>query len=160
MRGIDNNLHALKQLILDKTQGTPFFMEEIVQELFEQGVLVRDGVETRPVASLQSLEELGLGVPENLRQLIEHQFTRVNPDERRILEAASVAGAEFSAAAVAAGEPVSAGSSPAQQRADPLAHRPALRDDAHASARTRCGGSSLSADRSCASGSGSRIRTG
>ncbi len=24
---------ALKQLILDKTQGTPFFMEEIVQEL-------------------------------------------------------------------------------------------------------------------------------
>ena len=32
-------LHALKQLILDKTEGTPFFMEEIVQELVEQGVL-------------------------------------------------------------------------------------------------------------------------
>src|SRR4029077_20742295 len=31
------------------------------------------------------------------------QLARVNPDERRILEAASVAGAEFSAAAVAAG---------------------------------------------------------
>ncbi|MGE4095674.1 MAG: adenylate/guanylate cyclase domain-containing protein, partial [Candidatus Binatia bacterium] len=39
VRGIENNLHALKQLILDKTQGTPFFMEEIVQELKEQGVL-------------------------------------------------------------------------------------------------------------------------
>src|SRR5690349_13403231 len=37
-------LQALKQLILDKTQGTPFFMEEIVQELFEQGVLVRTEV--------------------------------------------------------------------------------------------------------------------
>ena len=24
-------------LILDKTEGTPFFMEEIVQDLFEQG---------------------------------------------------------------------------------------------------------------------------
>src|SRR5712692_8638019 len=34
--------HALKQLILEKTEGTPFFMEEVVQELFEQGVLVRD----------------------------------------------------------------------------------------------------------------------
>ena len=34
-------LHALKQLILEKTEGTPFFMEEIVQELVEQGVLVR-----------------------------------------------------------------------------------------------------------------------
>ena len=32
-------LQALKQLILEKTQGTPFFMEEIVQELVEQGVL-------------------------------------------------------------------------------------------------------------------------
>ena len=27
-----------------KTQGTPFFMEEIVQELVEQGVLIRDSV--------------------------------------------------------------------------------------------------------------------
>ena len=34
----------LHQLILDKTEGTPFFMEEIVQELVEQGVLVRDPV--------------------------------------------------------------------------------------------------------------------
>ena len=32
---------TLKQLILEKTEGTPFFMEEVVQELFEQGVLVR-----------------------------------------------------------------------------------------------------------------------
>ena len=41
-------LHDLKQLILDKTQGTPFFMEEIVQDLFEQGVLVRDAVGAVP----------------------------------------------------------------------------------------------------------------
>jgi predicted ATPase len=33
-------LHDLKQLILDRTEGTPFFMEEIVQELVEQRVLV------------------------------------------------------------------------------------------------------------------------
>ncbi|MGH9778634.1 MAG: hypothetical protein ACRD5I_09505, partial [Candidatus Acidiferrales bacterium] len=37
-----SSLHTLKQLILEKTEGTPFFMEEIVQELIEQGVLVRD----------------------------------------------------------------------------------------------------------------------
>ena len=37
-------LHDLKRLILEKTQGTPFFMEEIVQDLFEQGVLVLDNV--------------------------------------------------------------------------------------------------------------------
>ena len=41
------HLQALKQLILEKTEGTPFFMEEMVQELMEQGVLVRDGVGAR-----------------------------------------------------------------------------------------------------------------
>ena len=37
-------LQDLKRLILDKTEGTPFFMEEVVQELVEQGVLVRSAV--------------------------------------------------------------------------------------------------------------------
>src|SRR5437867_1247336 len=32
-------LQHLKQLILAKTEGTPFFMEEVVQELFEQEIL-------------------------------------------------------------------------------------------------------------------------
>ena len=31
--------HRLKQLILAKTQGTPFFMEEVVQTLVEDGTL-------------------------------------------------------------------------------------------------------------------------
>ena len=39
--GHEPNLTILKQLILAKTEGTPFFMEEIVQELMEQGVLRR-----------------------------------------------------------------------------------------------------------------------
>ena len=33
------SLQALKQLILEKTEGTPFFMEEVVQTLAEEGVL-------------------------------------------------------------------------------------------------------------------------
>src|SRR5262249_49271760 len=37
--GSDTTLKALKHLILEKTEGTPFFMEEVVQELREQGVL-------------------------------------------------------------------------------------------------------------------------
>ncbi|HEV8717750.1 MAG TPA: adenylate/guanylate cyclase domain-containing protein, partial [Candidatus Binatia bacterium] len=35
-------LTAVKHFILEKTEGNPFFMEEIVQDLFEQRVLVRD----------------------------------------------------------------------------------------------------------------------
>jgi hypothetical protein len=40
--------------------------------------------------------------PRNIRQMIERNLQRLSPDEQGILEAASVAGAEFSAAAIAA----------------------------------------------------------
>src|SRR5262249_18003381 len=38
--GSDTSVKPLKQLILDKTEGTPFFMEEVVQTLAEEGALV------------------------------------------------------------------------------------------------------------------------
>src|SRR5262249_17868387 len=42
-------------------------------------------------------------VPENLQQMLEQQLARLSPAEQEMLGAASIAGAEFSAAAVAAG---------------------------------------------------------
>ena len=41
-------------------------------------------------------------LPESLRQLVNHQLERLSEEERRILEAASVTGMEFSAGLVAA----------------------------------------------------------
>src|SRR5712675_1193616 len=40
--GDGKDLLSLKHLIIERTEGTPFFMEEIVQALFEDGVLQRD----------------------------------------------------------------------------------------------------------------------
>jgi predicted ATPase len=37
--GSDPSLTSVKTLILEKTQGTPFFMEEVVQTLVEDGTL-------------------------------------------------------------------------------------------------------------------------
>ena len=36
-------LAPLKDLIVDKTEGNPFFIEEIVQALHEVGALMRNG---------------------------------------------------------------------------------------------------------------------
>src|SRR5271154_5135463 len=41
--GDSAQLAALKKLITEKTEGNPFFMEEIVQALFEERALVRNG---------------------------------------------------------------------------------------------------------------------
>jgi tetratricopeptide (TPR) repeat protein len=50
-----------------------------------------------------ALEAITVGVPESLRATIEQQMSRLPPEAQLVLEAASVAGMEFSAAAVAAG---------------------------------------------------------
>ena len=42
--GDGKDLLPLKRLIIERTEGTPFFMEEIVQALFEDGVLQRDSL--------------------------------------------------------------------------------------------------------------------
>ena len=45
---VQNELAALKRLIIERTEGTPFFMEEIVRALFEDGVLQRDSPHPDP----------------------------------------------------------------------------------------------------------------
>ena len=51
----------------------------------------------------EGLEAMAVDVPEDLRRLIELHLEALCPGEPEILEAASVAGMEFSAATVAAG---------------------------------------------------------
>ncbi len=84
-------LHDLKQLILEKTQGTPFFMEEIVQELFEQGILVRDGVETHCSASLPT----DLHLPPTVQGILASRIDRLAPKEKALLQQLAVIGREF-----------------------------------------------------------------
>ena len=49
------------------------------------------------------IEKVEVGVPDSIKQMIEKQVDHLDANEQRTLEAASVAGAEFSTLAVAAG---------------------------------------------------------
>jgi predicted ATPase len=53
VRALDS-LEGLKRLIIERTEGNPFFVEEIVQALFEDGVLQRNGA----VNLTRSLDQL------------------------------------------------------------------------------------------------------
>jgi DNA-binding winged helix-turn-helix (wHTH) protein/predicted ATPase len=91
-------LPGLARLIHERTEGSPLFVVNIVADLVTRGVLVeRDG--RWEVA--QAPDAIQVAIPDDVRVMIARQLDRVRPDERRILEAASAAGAEFSAAAVA-----------------------------------------------------------
>jgi DNA-binding winged helix-turn-helix (wHTH) protein/predicted ATPase len=82
------------------TNGNPFFLVTVVQELVQQGVLAQQGTGW---VWRGDLEAVAACVPDSIRHLIEHQLTHVSAEEQDILAVASVAGVEFSAAAVAAG---------------------------------------------------------
>jgi predicted ATPase len=51
---------------------------------------------------LVAIENVQVGVPDSIRQMIEKQIEHLDANEQRTLEVASVAGAEFSTLAVAA----------------------------------------------------------
>jgi len=88
----------LARVIHQRTEGNSLFMVSLVDDLVARGLLtVRDGRWELRAA----LEEVEMDVPESLRQMIERQIGRLERDEQRILEAGSVAGMEFSSAAVA-----------------------------------------------------------
>jgi predicted ATPase/DNA-binding winged helix-turn-helix (wHTH) protein len=91
---------GLVRLLHQRTEGNPLFMVNVVDAWEAQGWLEEVEGESR---LRMGLEELAQEVPEGLQQMLAQQLERLSVEEQRVLEAAGVAGAEFSAAAVAAG---------------------------------------------------------
>ena len=85
--GADLSLDALKRLLLERTQGNPFFLEESVRGLLEVGALSgeRGGHRlTHPVTALQ--------VPASVQALLVSRIDRLAAEDKRVLETASVIG--------------------------------------------------------------------
>jgi predicted ATPase/DNA-binding winged helix-turn-helix (wHTH) protein len=90
----------LATIVHERTDGNPLFMVTVVDELVRQGVL---GQGASPDALRAELEQIAVGIPETLQQLIEWQVEGLSQQDQQVVEVGSVAGMEFSAAAVAAG---------------------------------------------------------
>jgi predicted ATPase len=90
----------LARMIHERTYGSPLFMVNVVDYLIAQGLIEQsDGRWGLKVA----VEQIAVGVPEGAKQVIEKQIDRLSREQQRVLEAASIAGLEFPAVAVAAG---------------------------------------------------------
>src|SRR5215831_5529170 len=83
--GDDPSLEPLKQLLIARTEGNPFFLEESVRTLVETGVL--EGALgayrlTRPLEGLQ--------VPATVHALLAARIDHLPPEEKRLLQTAAV----------------------------------------------------------------------
>jgi predicted ATPase len=88
--GPDTSVAPLSQTITERAAGTPFFAEEIVRELAEQGVLRGDP------GAYKSTEDVGeISVPATLQATIAARIDRLDPKAKRTLSAAAVVGSRF-----------------------------------------------------------------
>jgi class 3 adenylate cyclase/predicted ATPase len=87
--GDDKDLIPLKRLIIDQTEGTPFFMEEIVQALFEDAVLVRNGA-VKLAKSMNAVK-----VPTTVQAVLASRIDRLPSEEKELLQTLAVIGREF-----------------------------------------------------------------
>src|SRR5262249_20990130 len=85
--------------IHDCTDGHPLFLVNVVDLALRAGLIAEEDGRWVLRGGPKALRS---AVPEGLRQLVERQVEALGADDQQVLEAASVAGAEFSAAAVAA----------------------------------------------------------
>src|SRR5712691_7233883 len=105
--GEDLSVQPLKQFILEKTEGNPFFMEEIVQALVEQGVLAREtsvgaAPRGRPPEGthigvpLQEKLLADLHLPTTVQAVLASRIDRLPTEEKDLLQTLAVIGKEFS----------------------------------------------------------------
>jgi DNA-binding winged helix-turn-helix (wHTH) protein/tetratricopeptide (TPR) repeat protein len=86
--------------VFERTQGHPLFVTSVVKHCIDMGAVVEiDGA--WQLASQASVAQDS--IPNDLINMITHEVDRLPEDDRCLLDVASVAGAEFSAALVAAG---------------------------------------------------------
>ena len=108
----------LAGLIQERTEGNPLFMVNAVDYLVAEGLIAEHEESWELVVEIERVE---VGVPDSIKQMIEKQLDHLDASEQRTLEAASVAGAEFSTLAVAAG--LGEDQAPVEARCDELARQ-------------------------------------
>jgi predicted ATPase len=91
---------ALTGLIHERTDGNPLFMVNAVDYLVSEG-LIGEGEEGWEL--LEEIDNVQVGVPDSIKHMIEKQLDHLDAEKQRTLEAASVAGTEFSTLALVAG---------------------------------------------------------
>ena len=85
--GDDSTLRPLKQLLIDQTEGNPFFLEESARTLVETRVLVGERGHYRLAKPLESIQ-----VPATVQVVLAARIDRLPSEEKRLLQSASVLG--------------------------------------------------------------------
>jgi class 3 adenylate cyclase/tetratricopeptide (TPR) repeat protein len=87
LMGGDAGLVPLKRLLIDRTQGNPFFLEETVRSLVESQALTGTPGDYRLATTLPAIQ-----IPATVQAVLAARIDRLPADDKRLLQLASVIG--------------------------------------------------------------------
>src|SRR4030095_10723228 len=85
----DPSLRPLTQLLIERTQGNPFFLEESVRTLVETQVLIGERGAYCLAQALPNIQ-----VPATVQAVLAARIDRLPPEEKQLLQSAAVIGTE------------------------------------------------------------------
>ena len=91
LKKVDQVPEALQELVVRGAEGNPFYIEELIKMLIEDGVIITG--EERWRIEIERLEQIE--VPETLTGVLQARLEGLPPDERNTLQQASVVGRIF-----------------------------------------------------------------
>jgi len=85
--GEDPSVESLKALLVERTEGNPFFLEECVRTLVETKALMGERGAYRLARASDSLQ-----IPATAQSILATRIDRLAPEDKRLLQAAAVIG--------------------------------------------------------------------
>jgi class 3 adenylate cyclase len=84
LAGEDRGLDQLKQMLVDRTEGNPFFLEESVRTLVETGVLVGERGQYRIARAADAIQ-----LPASVQTILAARIDRLASEDKRLLQTAA-----------------------------------------------------------------------
>ena len=87
---VDDLPTSIHAKILERAEGNPFYLEEIVRRLIDGGFLFREDDRWRAASGIEDVD-----IPDTVQAVLASRIDLLEPDDKRLLQAASVVGRVF-----------------------------------------------------------------
>jgi len=87
---IDDLPATVRGRILERAEGNPFFLEEIIRHLIDERFLVHEDGRWRTAAGIEDVE-----IPDTVQGVLAARIDLLEPDAKRVLQSAAVVGRVF-----------------------------------------------------------------
>lgn len=88
---VENLTDTVRKKILQKSEGNPFYMEELIRSLMDKGMILRANGQWQVTKEIQEIT-----IPDSLIAVITARLDRLSERSQQVIQAAAVLGREFS----------------------------------------------------------------